>query len=171
MDFQPNGSVLHKWRRLVLRMDARSRWHLSGLHLWLVRHPGLRHLPCPYPAVGNLVQSQKQATMMVENGILPAAALRKALAAKSFNVQNFQDAIQLRNRFGIKMSFLEDPLLDGMMAGKAVAGLASQVKRDAMKEAKAKADLALKKGQAEDEARAMIGPRGGLPSLRQIWCD
>ena len=109
--------------------------------------------------------------MMVENGILPAAALRKALAAKSFNVQNFQDAIQLRNRFGIKMSFLEDPLLDGMMAGKAVAGLASQVKRDAMKEAKAKADLALKKGQAEDEARAMIGPRGGLPSLRQIWCD
>ncbi|CAL1174258.1 unnamed protein product [Cladocopium goreaui] len=42
-----------------------------------------------------------------------------------------------------------------------------QIKRDVIKEAQQKAVVAFQKGKAEDEARSLIGPRGGLPTLRQ----
>lgn len=98
---------------------------------------------------------------------LPRSTFLKVRKAGGINLLNLQNAVTLRNRMGLKLAFLEDPLLSGMLAGKAVAGLASQIKRDVIKEAQQKAVVAFQKGKAEDEARSLIGPRGGLPTLRQ----
>ena len=108
-----------------------------------------------------------QALEMVKTRSLPKSAFLKVKATGGFALANLQNAVTLRNRMGLKLAFLEDPLLTGMLAGKMVAGLASQIKSAAIKEAQQKADVAFQKGKAEDEARALIGPRGGLPTLRQ----
>lgn len=64
------------------------------------------------------------------------------------------------------LCFLEDPVLNGMLARKAAKGLTARVKSQAIAEARQQAQAAMKDGTVEQEARAPIGPRGGLPTLR-----
>ena len=84
-----------------------------------------------------------------------------------FTMGNLQDAIWLRNRMGLQQALLEDPLLTGILAGRSVKGLSAKVKQESIAEAKAHAAQAHREGTLEEQARALIGPRGGMPHLRQ----
>ena len=76
------------------------------------------------------------------------------------------EAFETRRGALHRMAFLEDVTLSGILAARSMRGQASQIKRQAMLETqeKAKQDLA-HKGQHK-MVRQMVGPRGGLPSLK-----
>lgn len=65
------------------------------------------------------------------------------------------------------LSFLEDPVLAGMMLAKGAKGLRTTLRHEAIKEAKSEALAAQKAGKQEEQARELIGPRGGLPTLKK----
>lgn len=54
----------------------------------------------------------------------------------------------------------------GMLAGRSGRGLQSQIKKEANEEAKRMAKKTADEGRLEEAARSLIGPRGGLPTLR-----
>ena len=159
--------VATKWHRFAGRLLVRLQWHVSGLLLWLVRRPGLRFVPMPYPAIGNLHQWRLQAQKMETSGALARGSVMKAENLGHFTMGNLQGAIWLRNRMGLQQAFLEDPLLIGILAGRSVKGLSAKVKQESIAEAKAHAAQAHREGTLEEQARALIGPRGGMPHLRQ----
>ncbi|CAK9113846.1 Uncharacterized protein (Fragment) [Durusdinium trenchii] len=101
-----------------------------------------------------------------ENGIVPKGTFQKAELWQAWTVSNMSDCIWLRNRMGIRYAFLEDPILMGMLAAKSAKGLTARVKKESIAEAVEKAHQSQMQGTADQEARAMIGPRGGLPTLR-----
>lgn len=158
--------TIQRWCRMVERLAARLHWHLWGVLLWLVRRPSMRYVPLPYPSISSIKQWKLQAQTMEDAGILPKGSILKAELNQHFNATAMADCIWLRNRMGLRYAFLEDPVLTGMMAGRAAKGLTARVKSQAIAEAKEKAQAAMKDGTAEQEARALIGPRGGLPTLR-----
>ena len=65
------------------------------------------------------------------------------------------------------LAFLEDPLLAVMLAAKGVRGISSRVKAQAQIEAKENAKKLEAEGKQLEAARALLGPRGGLPTLRR----
>lgn len=76
------------------------------------------------------------------------------------------ECMQLRNRMGIEHCFVEDPMLTGMMAARSNKGINLKLRAGVIAEAKAEAKH-LKDEKAKVEAvRSLIGPRGGLPTLR-----
>ena len=66
-------------------------------------------------------------------------------------------------RLGWQTSFVEDPLLQ---AGKAAKGISSKIRQEAVAEARAQAAKAAKEGEEAEAVRELIGPRGGLPTLK-----
>ena len=151
----------------VMRLDARVVWHIRGVLLWLLQRPYLRYLPCPYPTVGTIEGWKLQADSMVRSGAYPRRHLRAALIKGAFTMGNLQECCHLRNRLGLSLSFLEDPVLTGMMLAKSAKGLRTTIRNEAVKEAKAAASAAQKAGNREELARELIGPRGGLPTLKK----
>lgn len=148
------------------RLAARQAWHLWGVFLWLVRRPSMRFVPLPYPSVSTVKQWRLQGKTQEENGIVPKGTFQKAELWQAWTVSNMSDCIWLRNRMGIRYAFLEDPILMGMLAAKSAKGLTARVKKESIAEAVEKAHQSQMQGTADQEARAMIGPRGGLPTLR-----
>ena len=108
-----------------------------------------------------------QAQSMVANGALSRRHYRQALHNKAFTVMNLQDCCHLRDRMGLKHAFLEDPILAGMMAARATKGLSAQIKRQAALEAKREAQSITDSYQRDLAVRELVGPRGGLPSLKK----
>ncbi|CAK9107883.1 unnamed protein product, partial [Durusdinium trenchii] len=155
-----------RWTRMVARLAARQAWHLWGVFLWLVRRPSMRFVPLPYPSVSTVKQWRLQGKTQEENGIVPKGTFQKAELWQAWTVSNMSDCIWLRNRMGIRYAFLEDPILMGMLAAKSAKGLTARVKKESIAEAVEKAHQSQMQGTADQEARAMIGPRGGLPTLR-----
>ena len=156
-----------KWTRMVVRAAARQIWHAFGQLLWLVRRPSTRYLPYPYPTVGNISAWNLQAQSMVASGALSRRHYRQALHNKAFTVGNLQDCCHLRDRMGVKHAFLEDPISVGMMAARASKGMSSQIKRQAALEAKREAQMMTDGHQRDLAVRELVGPRGGLPSLKK----
>ena len=68
---------------------------------------------------------------------------------------------------GLDTAFCEDPVLQGFKLAKSAKGLSQRVKSAALAEAKQKAQEAEHRGEQDELARALIGPRGGLPTLRK----
>ncbi|CAE7358421.1 agaA [Symbiodinium sp. CCMP2456] len=68
-----------------------------------------------------------------------------------------------RNRFGLRFSFLEDPFLQGMLAVTSTKGHSARVRAAMVKEAQQEA---AKEADRMQVARSLIGPRGGLPTLK-----
>lgn len=167
MDQQSKQRGVSAWRRVVLRMAARASWHIRGLLLWLLQRPGLRWVPLPYPAIGNVQQWRAQAESMCASKVLPKRHYVRALQHGMFTAQNLADAVFLRNRMGFELAFLEDPLLMGMLAARAGSGMAQKIRAEAHKEAKAEAEEARRDGRQQAAVRELIGPRGGLPTLRK----
>eukprot|EP00435_Cladocopium_sp_Y103_P020437 s757_g5.t1 len=139
----------------------------DGLLLWLLQRPTLRWVPMPYPSVSSIEQWKAQADNMVINGSLAKRHMTRALQVGAFNAQNLKDATHLRNRLGFEMAFMEDPLLAGMLAARSARGISHQIQALAIKEAKAEAKKAKDSGRQQTAVRELVGPRGGLPTLRQ----
>ena len=57
-------------------------------------------------------------------------------------------------------------MLQGMLAAKSAKGASSKIRQEAVAEAKALADKAAKEGKEIEAVRELIGPRGGLPTLK-----
>jgi hypothetical protein len=93
--------------------------------------------------------------------------LTRAQQVGAFTAQNLKDAVFLRNRMGFNLiSCMEDPLT-GMLAARATKGLASKIRADPIQEAQKEAKRLKEEGKLTAAARELIGPRGGLPVLRQ----
>lgn len=149
------SKVPGQWMRFVLRLDARAVWHIRGVLLWLLQRPYLRFLPCPYPTVGTIEAWKLQADSMVRSGALARRHLRSALIKGAFTIGNLQECCHLRNRLGMALSFLEDPVLAGMMLAKGAKGLRTTLRHEAIKEAKSEALAAQKAGKQEEQAREL----------------
>ena len=77
------------------------------------------------------------------------------------------ERVHLRNRLGLQVAFCEDPLLEGMLEGVAMKGMTKGLKKAAQAEALEAAKQAGSTEKREQEARTLIGPKGGLPTLRR----
>lgn len=166
MDKELTVKVQIKWERFVLRMRERRSWHDCGLRLWLLRRPSLRFVPFPYPSVANAHQWKLQAEGMVANGCLIRRHLQRAIAPMA-SAEHLKEMHWFRDRVGWQLAFLEDPVLQGMMAARVQKGVRSQIRQAAIKEAQQEAAEAEKKGEKVMAMRELIGPRGGLPTLRK----
>ncbi|CAE7780296.1 tenm3, partial [Symbiodinium necroappetens] len=151
--------VLGQWRRMILRVVTRWNWAKDGLRLALVKRPDLRFLPFPWPSVSSVAQWRAQAATMVANGSFPHRWVETA----TWSASTLSAMTWFRGRFGIRFAFLEDPLLQGMLAVTSSKGRASRVRASMLKEAQ---EEAAKEADRMEAARSLIGPRGGLPTLK-----
>ena len=134
--------------------------------LWLLQRPYLRYLPVPYPSVSNLEQWKLQCGRMVSDRSWCSVWIRKARAAGQFTVSNLSELSGFRNRQGLHWTFLEDPLLQGMLAARQTKGAVNALKKAAVEEAQRQAASAEQEGKRMEALRTLIGPKGGLPSLK-----
>ena len=151
--------AIDRWRRCVLRLRARQGWAHEGVRLWLLQRPSLRWLPFPYPSVAAVPQWIDQAEAQVQLGTLPRSWLTRGV----YTAKSLSEMTWLRNRVGLTFAFLEDSLLEGLLASRSRPGRLNRIKAAAEKEEAER--LAAERGRLE-AARTLIGPRGGLPSLR-----
>lgn len=160
------AECLRRWERMVKRSFVRAQWHVYGLLLWLLRRPWLRYVPYPYPSVGGVDQWELQADLMVTNRSMSKKHLIRARQLKAFTAQNLQEVRVLRDRIGWEHSFVEDPMLEGMLLARHSKRVTAKLKAAALAESKQEAERILQKGQSEEAVRSILGPRGGLPSLK-----
>lgn len=97
---------------------------------------------------------------------IPQQHHQRAIHFQAYSTQNLHELSQFRNRLGLEFAFVEDNLLQGMLAARSGKGIKQQLKKEAMKEAQAAAAEATQKGEQVEAVRSLIGPRGGLPSLK-----
>lgn len=147
-------------------MRERSNWARQGLLLWALQRPYLRYLPLPYPSTASVERWEAQGRVLCMDKVMAKRHFDKAVKSNGFNYENLREMIHLRNRLGLEVAFCEDPVVHGFKMAKAAKGLNQKVKEAAMAEAKEKAKIAKEEGNQKELARALIGPRGGLPSLR-----
>ncbi|CAK9111469.1 unnamed protein product [Durusdinium trenchii] len=152
--------VVLRWRRMLLRLRAKAAWHAHGLLLWLLPRPQLRYAPFPYPSISHTRHWQEQA-LMVKHW-----QRARTQEPSVYTTKNLLDLGQFRNRAGLNFAFMEDNVLQGMLAARASKGLTAQLKRDAIQEAQLEAEAATKRGEKHDMVRSLIGPKGGLPTLK-----
>ena len=95
--------------------------------------------------------------------------LTRAQQVGAFTAQNLKDAVFLRNRMGFNLAFMHgrSAILTGMLAARATKGLASKIRADPIQEAQKEAKRLKEEGKLTAAARELIGPKGGLPVLRQ----
>lgn len=106
-----------------------------------------------------------QIRLMAERSIWPRRHLQ--LAVRKLTASHLGECVHLRNRVGFKTAFIEDEqfsLMLGMV--KSFKGQGAMIKRAAMEETQEKARKDLEKGSQEEMVRQLVGPRGGLPSLK-----
>ncbi|CAK9053659.1 unnamed protein product [Durusdinium trenchii] len=162
-----------RWRRLgldgVIEIQlSTTSWLKKRLNQSLLcRTCYLRYLPLPYPATASVkFWEEEQAKSQAKDGIISKKHLARAKKEQKFTYLNLNECVQWRNRMGLETSFCEGPILKGIQCGKSARGLAERLKKAALEEAEAKAREAHQRGEEEEQARALIGPRGGLPTLR-----
>ena len=148
-----------RWRRMLLRALARFNWSREGVRLWYVKHPELRRLPFPYPSVSSAAQWQLQVQSMVQSGCYPLRWVGRGVDSQA----HLSWMTWFRNRVGLNV---EGPVLTGMLAARRLPGRTQQLKTAALKE---EAETATKKGDLLKVARSLLGPRGGLPTLKGDW--
>ncbi|CAK9107120.1 unnamed protein product [Durusdinium trenchii] len=84
----------------------------------------------------------------------------------AYTAGNLKEAMWLRDRLGWQTSFVEDPMLQGMLAARSSKGVANKIRQEAVAEAKALAIKAKEEGKELQAVRELIGPKGGLPALK-----
>ena len=166
MEEAPEGRFAFQWRRIIIRLRARLLWHVHGICLWLCRRPWLRFTPFPYPSISSIMQWQLQAQQMVSNGAMSRRHHQRALQCQAYTAGNLKEAMWLRDRLGWQTSFVEDPMLQGMLAARSSKGVANKIRQEAVAEAKALAIKAKEEGKELQAVRELIGPKGGLPALK-----
>lgn len=149
-------------------MIKKFEWHAKGILLWLVQRSCLRYAPFPYPSVSTCEAWKEQANKMAfKDGCLSQRHLERAALTDAFTAANLADCIWLRNRVGLKVAFVEDPLLEGMLAARSVKGTASQLRKEAFAEAQRQARVLASQDKLKLAARELLGPKGGLPTLKK----
>eukprot|EP00439_Symbiodinium_sp_Y106_P055911 s2181_g7.t2 len=162
------GRVWNRFRRMCLRLLERNVWHFAGLLLWLLQRPLLRYVPLPYSNTRSLEEWKEQAEAMVKQGAWPRRHYRTALMQGKFeDVGLMKDAGYLRDRLGIKLAFLEDPMLPGMLAARYTKGVKAAIQSQMVDRLRKEAAEKKAKGEELMAARSLLGPKGGLPSLKQ----
>lgn len=103
---------------------------------------------------------------MMQSGALSNPHYVKGLTLGRYTAANLRQMAFFRDRVGWKVAFLEDGVLTGLLAARGVRGQTSRLKAVVL--AEAKEDASKKKTQQDRDmaARQLVGPRGGLPSLR-----
>lgn len=152
-----------RWRRMVTRIQARQQWHHLGVKLWLIQRPFLRWTPTPLPMVSTSADWLQQAKDMVKRRVWPKSWLQKATEKGHFTVYGLKDAITLRQKLGLRMSFIEDPVLSF-----GIQCLKKKPKAVLQGALVAETQRLLQATEADRELRlrALLGPRGGLPRLK-----
>ena len=151
--------VASRWRRMIMRVQVCWAWAKEGLHLALVKRPDLRYLPFPWPSVSSVAMWKSQAETLCQHGAYPRRWLGRGL----WTASTLASMTWFCGRFGLPFAFLEDPLLQGMLAVTSTRGRAARVRAAMVKEA---AEEASKEADRLKVARTLIGPRGGLPTLK-----
>lgn len=155
---------LFRWRRMAARMRDRREWHDHGVLLWVLQRPYLRYLPCPYPNVADCQGWKLQVESMMLQKVWPMAHLQKGL--QLMNPSRLSECLWLRDRIGFHMAFLEDPMVGNMLLVRGFRGQKTAIHREAMRHQQELAEKELKAGKEEENIRSLIGPRGGLPTLK-----
>ncbi|CAL1132431.1 unnamed protein product, partial [Cladocopium goreaui] len=154
------------WRRMFLKLNERMLWAARGVLLWLLQRPFLRFLPFPYPSTSSTDKWLEQARKQVSAGVISKRHFKLAVAMKQFTMANLGEFIRLRGRIGLKLAFCEDPTVEGMLQALPMKGMANKIRKAVQAEAVAAAKQLASDNKREAEARTLIGPKGGLPSLR-----
>ena len=162
----PRGFVPYRWNRFALRLMSRNVWHAQSILIQFASRSHLRFLPFPYPSIGSVEQWLLQAQSMVNMNTLSRRHHHLALEAGSFTAENLIELGRLRDRCGWKTAFLEDGLLAGFIAARAQKGQREKLRAAALEETKARVAQESAEMDREIMARQLLGPRGGLPSLR-----
>ncbi|CAK9043510.1 unnamed protein product [Durusdinium trenchii] len=162
----PRGFVPYRWNRFALRLMSRNAWHAQSILIQFASRSHLRFLPFPYPSVGSVEQWLLQAQSMVNMNTLNRRRHHLALEAGSYTAENLMELGRLRDRCGWKTAFLEDGLLAGFIAARAQKGQRDRLRAAALEETKARVAKESAEMDREIMARQLLGPRGGLPSLR-----
>ncbi|CAK9054047.1 Teneurin-3, partial [Durusdinium trenchii] len=147
-----------RWKRMFLRMGERFRWAAKGLLLWLLQRPYLRYLPLPYPSTTTTAAWLAQVCKQVSDGTIPPRYLKNCLEKNLFTMSNLAECRHLRNRVGLRTSFIEDPVLAGMMAAQTTKGITAKLRSAAQKEAKELAKKAEADGSREQEIKEKVKP-------------
>ena len=134
--------------------------------LWLLQRSYLRFLPCPYPSIASVEDWKFQAKTMADQLVMVPDHWRRARDMDLFTSQNLLEMSRFRDRVGWKFAFMEDSILSGLMAVKATRGVSTKLKTAALAEARMSVEKEKKQGQQMEAARELIGPRGGLPTLK-----
>ena len=130
---------------------------------------GLACAMCPFLTLGVHMRSLDGSSK--EDGPtagLPfASSSQCAIITKAFNAHNLGDAIWLRNRLGIRVAFLEDPLLDGMMAAKTNKGTAQLVRREAYPQAQEQARILSAQEQVGEGGQRVVGAKRWITNFEE----
>ncbi|CAE7718191.1 pgsA [Symbiodinium sp. CCMP2592] len=146
----------------------RNDWHFGGIFLWLLQRPGVRFAPLPYASIQSSEQWREQAEQMVKNGAWPRRHFRKAVLNGLFEDMSVMKACcYLRDRLGVRLAFLEDPMLEGMLAARSSKGVKAAIHNQLVKKLKEEAAAKAAQGEEMTAARQLLGPRGGLPTLKE----
>lgn len=157
-------AVVQRWRRMVARLHDRRLWHFHGILLWLLQRPGLRFLPCPYPTVKSCKGWALQVESMSSQKIWPARHLK--LALKAMTPARLSECLFFRDRIGFELAFLEDQVMGNILLVRNMRGQKAAIHKEAMLEAQREARQVAQSDQRDETIRSLIGPRGGLPTLK-----
>ncbi|CAE7641422.1 RE2 [Symbiodinium sp. CCMP2456] len=132
------SKATRRWGRMLQRLRARAQWHIGGVLLWLLQRPSLRYVPLPFPSVSTVAAWKLQAENMVQRRALAPRHYDRALPL--LTASRLVEASWLRDRLGLRLAFLEDPLVDGMLAARSSTSRSKSLKaavlRDQQEEAK-----------------------------------
>lgn len=158
--------AIPRWRRFIMRLVGRFMWRAESLQLWLLQRSHLRFLPWPYPSISSVEDWKYQSKTMADQLVLVPRHHELALHREAFTSQNLLELSRFRDRVGWKFAFMEDEVLSGLMALKSGRGVSAKLKAAALEEARIAVAENAKQGRKLEATRELIGPRGGLPSLK-----
>ncbi|CAK9083939.1 unnamed protein product [Durusdinium trenchii] len=160
------GIVPYRWNRFILRLVDRRNWHARSLLIQFASRAHLRYLPFPYPSVCSVEQWLLQAQSMINMKTMSRRHHFIALETGGYTVEHLLELGRLRDRCGWKMAFVEDSLLAGFLAARSQKGQREKLRAAALEETKQKIAKESAEMDREIMARQLLGPRGGLPTLR-----
>lgn len=149
---------------MVLRLRQRTQWHWRGILLWLIQRPHLRFLAPPLPSVTTVEAWEQQMVDMVNRQAWPMSWFATVGRRGEITAAHLKEAAHLRDRMGLLMAFQEDEaIVFGLIA------LKKKPRRQIQAAAAAETQrlLGLSREERTLQLRALIGPRGGLPQLKE----
>lgn len=158
----PLEPPVQRWKRMCLRMAQRNLWHWKGILLWIVQRPFLKALPLPLPSMSSVDDWIQQGKDMVERGSWPK---RWFLEAKpKFNLVNMKECISMRQKLGLRLAFIEDEVCIRGLQGFINKNDRKKIQQATVVETRKLLQLSEERQQLQ--LRALLGPRGGLPRLK-----